>query len=245
MTEIPQLVEDFSRNNSSLVDWTEQVFADLCSDANIQWLFFNTLSYMEHIGSYKIMATQRDAVLDYTTLKHLNEETGHAAFFKRHAERIKGSELDYSQSVLIAAAYARGYFNRLEVSMIRHFGRQANYRTIYLYMSLIVEFRAVWAYEILQRCIEYRGLDFSLKKLLAEEQGHLNSMVRRLAADGDYSRECIEQFWQQEREVYIRLLKAIEGQAGSRCYDRTGDRAAFAQRPGSTDSVAQAHVKAV
>lgn len=209
MTEIPRLVAEFSRNNENLVDCTEQVFASLCSDANYQWLFFNTLSYMEHIGSYKIMATQRSEVLDYTTLKHLSEETGHAVFFKRHAERIKGSALDYSHSVLIAAAYARGYFNRLEVSMVRYFGQQANYRTIYLYMSLIVEFRAVWAYEILQRCVENSGLDFSLENLLAEEQGHLNSMVRRLNADGDFSRECIEYFWDQERKIYIRLLEAI------------------------------------
>ena len=240
MTEIPRLVAEYSRNNEDLVDWTEQVFTGLCSNSRFQWLFFNTLSYMEHIGSYKIMATQRSDVLDYPTLKHLNEETGHAVFFKRHAERHKGAQLDYSHASLIAPAYARGYFGRLEASMVQFFGRQANYRTIYLYMSLIVEFRAVWAYEILQRCIERQQLDVSLAKLLAEEQGHLNSMVRRLDADGDFSQATVQQFWDKERNVYVRLMKAIERQFGPRLYESTADHVPFANESGSTENITQA-----
>ena len=142
--------------------------------------------------------------------------------FKRHAERFKGSGLDYAEQQLIAPAYARAYFSRLEVSMVRYFGRDANYRTIYLYMSLIVEFRAVWAYEILADCIEEAGLDFSLAKLLAEEQGHLNSMVRRLDADGQFSREPVEYFWERERWLYVRLLKAIEKSRGAENFNYVG-----------------------
>ena len=210
MTDIPGLVAEFTDNNDDLTEWTDQVFTEFCSEDRLRWLFFNTLSYMEHIGSYKIMATQQGDVIDYPTLKHLNEETGHAVLFKRHAERYSGAGLDYAQSNLIAPASARAYFGRLEASMVSYFGRNANYRTIYLYMSLIVEFRAVWGYEILQDCIKRCNLDFSLAKLLAEEQGHLNSMVRRLDDDGLYSKDHIEHFWHRERLLYIRLVKAIE-----------------------------------
>ncbi len=210
MTVIPQLVQEFTRKNEKLSERTERLFAELLSDARSRWLFCNTLSYMEHIGSYKIMASQQRHIIDYSTLKHLNEETGHAVLFKRHAERFSGEKLDYDRAVLIAPAFARAYFSQLEVSMIRYFGRQAEHRTIYLYMSLIVEFRAVWAYEILARCIAAAELDFSLAKLLAEEQGHLNSMVRRLDADGQYARQHIEYFWRVERTQFIRLMDAIE-----------------------------------
>ncbi len=210
MTEIPRLVQEFNQANEDLTGWTEQVFADLLADSQFRWLFCNTLSYMEHIGSYKIMATQQGDVIDYPTLKHLNEETGHAVLFKRHAERFRGEGVDYAEDALIAPAFARAYFSRLEVLMVRYFGRQANYRTIYLYMSLIVEFRAVWAYEILTRCITEAELDFSLAKLLAEEQGHLNSMVRRLDADGQFCEEHVEHFWRHERHLFVRLMKAIE-----------------------------------
>lgn len=221
MTEIPNLVEEFTAKNKDLTGWTDRVFIALCKDERLRWLFFNTLSYMEHIGSYKIMATQQGNVIDYPTLKHLNEETGHAVLFKRHAERFKGTGLDYSEPVLIAPASARAYFGRLEASMVSYFGRDANYRTIYLYMSLIVEFRAVWGYEILQDCIERSQLDFSLAKLLAEEQGHLNSMVRRLDEDGLFSKAHVEFFWRRERMLYIRLMKAIERQLDRNTFRQT------------------------
>ena len=156
------------------------------------------------------MATQRGGVIDYPTLKHLNEETGHAVLFKRHAERLYGSGLDYSPAVLMAPASARAYFDRLEACMVHLFGRQSNYRTIYLYMSLIVEFRAVWAYEILQQCIEKNSLEMSLDKLLAEEQGHLYSMVRRLEADSSLSLQNVQLLCERERTLYVRLLSAIE-----------------------------------
>lgn len=207
---VPALVGEFNRQNEHLRDWSESVFFTLCEGNRTRWLFMNTLSYMEHIGSYKIMATQTSGVIDYPTLKHLNEETGHAVLFKRHAERLSGNSLDYSAPVLMAPASARAYFSRLEASMLRMFGADANYRTIYLYMSMIVEFRAVWAYEILQKCIDRNNLNVSLERLLAEEQGHLYSMARRLKSDGNFTEKNIQVFWDKEQTLYIRLLNAIE-----------------------------------
>ena len=207
---INDLVNEFEQVNESITHRAEQVFSDLCSDrANVP-LFLNTLSYMEHIGSYKIMATQSSGVLDYPTLKHLNEETGHAVLFKRHAERLGGEGIDYSEDALLVPATARAYFNRLEVSMVRTFGVLASYRTIYLLMSLIIEFRAVWAYRILQRALDDNGLNVSLDRLLAEEQGHLYSMARRLDEDGQFEPDLIRKFWHKEQELFVRLLSSLE-----------------------------------
>ena len=208
-TAIAPLVDGYFRKNRDLVEWTEQVFAEFCSHPQSRVPFFNTLSYMEHIGSYKIMATQSGEAMDYATLKHLNEEAGHAVLFKRHAERFGDGLLDYCDTQLIAPASARAYFSRLEIAMMRLFGSRSNYRTIYLYMSLIVEFRAVWAYPILQDCLRKCQLDVSLDKLLAEEQGHLHSMIRRLDADGLFSLEWIQSLWEDERKLFIRLMRAI------------------------------------
>ena len=207
---VNDLVHEFEQNNEDLTDWTRSVFMNLCSDKENATRFLNTLSYMEHIGSFKIMATQRAGTLDYPTLKHLNEEAGHAVLFKRHAERLSDEGMGYAPELLLAPASARAYFNRLEAGMVKLFGRQANYRTVYLYMSLVIEFRAVWAYEILQKALDSNGLDFSLERLLAEEQGHLYSMARRLDGDGHYSLRTIRQLWGQERVLFIRLLGAIE-----------------------------------
>lgn len=219
---VNELVNEFKRSNEDLTDWSMSVFMSLCGSERDAVLFLNTLSYMEHIGSYKIMATQRATVMDYPTLKHLNEETGHAVFFKRHAERVQDQEIDYSADALLAPASARAYFNRLEAGMVRLFGRQANYRTVYLYMSLVVEFRAVWAYNLLQRALDRNALDISLERLLAEEQGHLYSMARRLDGDGHYNQRTIRQLWSQERVLYIRLLGAIEKLLGEKSPETVG-----------------------
>ncbi len=207
---ITALIDEYESQNRDLLLWSEAVFEQLCKSRERSWRFLNTLSYMEHIGSFKIMATQQSLSIDYQTLKHLSEETGHAVLFKRQAERIRGRSLNYTATDLLAPAAARAYFNRLEVRMVRMFGAAANYRTVYLFMSLIVEFRAIWAYDILQRCLDRSRLDVSLARLLAEEQGHLYSMARRLEADGHYTFENIHSLWQHERELYIRTLRAIE-----------------------------------
>ena len=226
---VNELVSEFKRSNDDLADWSMSVFMNLCATKRDTVLFLNTLSYMEHIGSYKIMATQRAGAIDYPTLKHLNEETGHAVFFKRHAERLRDHEIDYSADTLLAPASARAYFNRLETGMVRLFGRSANYRTIYLYMSLVVEFRAVWAYNLLQTALDHNALNISLERLLAEEQGHLYSMARRLDGDGHYKLRTIRQLWGQERVLYIRLLKTIENLLGDTSLAMTG-RSQLAQQ---------------
>ncbi len=207
---ITSMYSDFEDLNESSRQWTEDVFCRICSQPELRWRFFNTLSYLEHIGSYKIMATQRSGAMDYATLKHLSEETGHAVLFKRHAERLAGNSLDYRPSALLASASARAYFNRLEASMVRRFGKGSSLRTVYLYMSMIVEFRAVWGYQLLQNVISRLELDVSVQQLLAEEQGHLYSMARRLASDGDLSADHVRYFCHQEKLVYQRLLRSID-----------------------------------
>ncbi len=206
---VPDLHLEFEKYNTNLVEPAQTLFNQLCGDSEFTWAFLNMLSYMEHIGSYKIMSTQRGDGMDYQTLKHLNEETGHAVLFKRHAERSTQRRLDYSAKAMLAPASARMYFSKLEAIIIRIFGDSGNSRVVYLYMSLIIEFRAVWAYKILQKAIEANQLDIKLSKLLAEEEGHLVSMVRRLSDDGFYSVETIQKLWKDEKMLFGRLLNSV------------------------------------
>ena len=62
---------------------------------------------MEHIGSRKIMASQSERGLGGDTLRHLAEETRHAYFFKRAAEKLAHRPLGYGAAETIAGAAAR------------------------------------------------------------------------------------------------------------------------------------------
>ena len=55
-------------------------------------------------------------------------------------------------------------------------------------------------------------------------------MVRRLDADGDFSQATVQQFWDKERNVYVRLMKAIERQFGPRLYESHRRSRSFCER---------------
>ena len=80
----------------------------------------NTLSMLEHIGSHKIMATQHAPDIDQPTLKHVAEESHHAYFLKRQAEKTAARPMEYVEDDLLAPAAARMYFQRLESAMLAH-----------------------------------------------------------------------------------------------------------------------------
>jgi hypothetical protein len=180
----------------------------ICASNDLHPLFLNTLSMMEHIGSRKIMVTQAKGDMDQPTLKHLADETRHAFFMKRHAQIAGKRDMAYGAEDVLAQPAARMYFQRLELGM-----RQvlpADTAATYLYMSMIVEFRATWGYKIFQDALTRAGRNLPLKSLLAEEKAHLSDMAERLESLGALSDEHMDAFARRETTGFARLLGALE-----------------------------------
>ncbi|HXJ02536.1 MAG TPA: hypothetical protein VNH44_15035 [Micropepsaceae bacterium] len=175
----PSLLFSFKETNHPLVAGVRAQLHEFCAERPLHARFLNMLSLLEHIGSRKIMTSRAMREPDLDGLKHLAEEARHALFFKRAAERTAMQPLDYSTKNTIAAAAARFYMGRLDVEISRNL---AGYTPVlsYLYMSLIVELRAVWLYGIYQLVLMERKIGVTLKSILAEEELHLNAMVARL-----------------------------------------------------------------
>jgi len=209
LSHIETLVAEFDRANAHLVARTETMLADFIADRPTHARFMNTLSLLEHMGSHKIMATQHGLGIDQPTLKHLAEETRHAFFFKRHANREAGRTLEYSAADMIAPLAARRYFQRLEAGMVRTFPVNVHPRAIYLTMSMVIEFRAVWGYQLYQAALAQAGSLVSLKSLLAEEAGHLTDMAERLRGLDELNIERLRRFCAAETALYGRLLAAF------------------------------------
>lgn len=210
---IRSVISDFERDNAPLVEPVTALLDRFCAEPRLHARFMNTLSLMEHIGSRKIMATQHGDDLDQPTLKHLAEETRHAFFFKRHAERAARRSLSYGAPELVAPAAARMYFQRLEAAIARPLRTGADRRAVYLYTSMIVEFRAVWAYRLYQDALARAGLPVSLKSLVAEEVGHLADMAGRLDDMGAFTADRVTAYCTEERRLFERLVSALS--AGS------------------------------
>lgn len=203
-------LDRFERDNEDLALATHRVLARIATDAPLHARLLNTLSMLEHLGSRKIVATQSSAGIDEPTLRHVAEEAHHAYFMKRQAEKAAGRPLEYVDSDLLAPAAARMYFQRLEAEMKRTLESQKSLRAAYLYMSMIVEFRALWFYGLYQHVLKRVGYGLSLKRIVGEEENHLLDVANRLDVEGELSDARASRFLSVEKRLYERLLRGLE-----------------------------------
>lgn len=172
--------------------------------------FLNTLALLEHIGSRKIMASQSRGPLGLGVLKHLAEETRHAFFFKRVAEKLAKRPLGFHGTDVIEPAAAWMYFGRLDAGITRTLGADAHPEVPYLFVSLIIELRAIWAYRLYQKALTEAGVALSLKSVLAEEELHLSQMLENLDSLGAEPQSRIEPFARLEHHLFNRFWKQVE-----------------------------------
>jgi hypothetical protein len=173
--------------------------------------FLNMLSMLEHMGSRKIMLSQMNGILTQDILKHLAEETRHAFFFKREAEKLSGIALEgYPDGHTMSAASGRLYFGRLEAGLTTHLPPDAHRETGYLWVSLVVELRAIWLYRLYQQALAAANLVLSLKGVIAEEDRHLVDMVARLSEIGFNVVEFLPGAGLYEKARFEKLLSALQ-----------------------------------
>ncbi len=183
------------------------LLGQMMGDPALQARFLNTLSLLEHIGSRKILVSQsRSGSLSGRTLKHLAEETRHAFFFKRAAEAAAGHELGYEDDEVLAGAQARAYMGRLDAFIAQH----VSGKSAYLFMSLVIEIRATWFYELYQEVLKSSGQSLKLTSLLAEENGHLAEMREQLAQLVTESEMQLKSFIACEESLFLKLLHGLE-----------------------------------
>jgi hypothetical protein len=171
--------------------------------------FLNTLSLLEHIGSRKIMVSQTRGPLSCEVLKHLSEEARHAFFFKRLAEKVAGRVLDFSPANTLGLGAAQMYFGRLDAGIARALQPNDEAETPYLYVSMVIELRAIWAYRLYHQALTESGTGLSLKSILAEEELHLPQMADRLVELGEDIERRLDDFVPLEDRLFRRLWHAF------------------------------------
>jgi len=167
--------------------------------------FLNMLSMLEHMGSRKIMVSQakRPEQMSMDTLQHLAEEARHAYFFKRHAERVNGSAMKgWVDENTMARVPALMYFGRMDGGISKQVGEDDAYG----WVSLIIELRACWLYEIYNEVVEEAGVHLPLKGLLAEEDHHLAEMFEMCGENHAQLRELSA----YETSLFEKLWGALE-----------------------------------
>jgi hypothetical protein len=208
----PSPLSAFEASNRHLLAPVREHLAFLATDRLLQARFLNMLSLLEHIGSRKIMTCRAMANADQPILRHLAEETRHALFFKRAAEKMAGRPLDYADGNVAARAAAEFYMGRLDAEIGRALGPAAP-ALPYLYMSLIVELRAVWTYRIYQQVLNDGKHGFALQGILAEEEQHLGAMLARVREVDGEADTRVAQFSGFEHMRFLSLWSAITAES--------------------------------
>ncbi len=203
---------EFQQANDPLVLQTRSLLSRIIASDAAHSRLLNTLALLEHTGSQRIMATQHGDGIDQATLRHVAEEANHAFFMKRQAEKTRGQPMEFQAADLLANSAARMYFKRLEALIHGRLKRQKSAAATYLYMSMIIEFRALWFYKLYQQSLKLAGNRISLKRILGEEEHHLSEMAQRLESAGELSNARARQFLQDEQRLYSRLLDAMRSE---------------------------------
>ena len=173
--------------------------------------FLNLLSMLEHMGSRKIMLSQMQGILTQDILKHLAEETRHAFFFKREAQKLATTPLDgYAVDQTMCAASGRLYFGRLDAELTAKLPKNAHREVAYLWVSLVVELRAIWVYRLYQDILNVAASALSLKGIMAEEDRHLQDMITRLDEIGFDTDAAIPAARETEKKLFGRFLNALQ-----------------------------------
>jgi len=204
----------FEETNRPLVEGVRAHLAAFATNPTMHARFLNMLSLMEHIGSRKIMTCRAMRAPGLELLKHLTEESRHAFFFKRAAEAVAETALDYSPANTMAPGPAKFYMGRLDAEITGVLGDAAP-ELPYLYMSLIVELRATWLYRIYQDALAQAHSTLSLKGILAEEQMHLDEMLSRLHAVDPEAETHVARFCAFEDIRFRSLWSAVESECAA------------------------------
>jgi len=200
--------------NTSAIDSIELLIYHLDRWSNVPPVlarFFNTLSYLEHIGSRKILACKID--FGEEQLRHAAEETRHALRFKEMSRTLVPTTIDnYLPESLLGGTAAFSYFQRLD-AMVRAFLERKTLMPVpilsYLLVTYIVETRAASLYPKLQAFVEERRLPISLKSIIAEENRHLDDIEASMAATNLIDKDELEALLSNEENFFRSFVHRV------------------------------------
>ncbi|MGC1109644.1 MAG: hypothetical protein WA870_07210 [Methylovirgula sp.] len=182
------------------------VIAAVMKDDHVHARWLNTFSFLEYIGFRKIVKSQRAEVLNRSLLMHALEEGRHALLLKKLAVKLGGHEFDfYRAETMFCPAAARTYFQELDHqcdAKFAHLGDLERSTLVYLYVTWLIERRALDVYGCYKNMLGDSDLAPKLNALLAEEVGHLRAVESGIAAKDPEHAKRSAQFEALEFALY-------------------------------------------
>ena len=193
-----------------------ELLPHIISNPNLHARWINTFSYLEYIGFRKIIKSQWAEDISAAVLSHACEEGRHALRLKKMAVKIGGKDFDsYSADKLLCPEQAENYFKILdascEMALASHFVEpKIVSRLTYLYVTLIVEVRALRVYGDYLDVLKQNGSGQVIEAMLAEEAAHLEYVQRELVELDPHYEQRRLQIEDIERGLYSDYVSAVQ-----------------------------------
>ena len=179
-----------------------------------RWL--NTLSFLEYIGTRKIIKSQRSQQLDIEILQHILEEARHALFFKNIVTKhFKINCKTYENKFLLGDNAAQTYFQELDHAINNYLDEHDSPpHLVYFYVTLVIERRALVLYQTYDHLLEKYKFKFRIKSIIKEEVGHLEDTEEFLQSNDTNFQQRANLFTQIEKKLYEDFISAIKQAIG-------------------------------
>ena len=176
---------------------------------NLHTSWLNTLAFMEHIGSRKIIKSQNSATLDHTLLQHISEEARHAFYFKNLAYKLSPADCpNFEEVYLINGSSSEDYFQAIDHKAEEELSHSPFKNTLnYLYTTWMIEERAVMLYELYNQVLKLHKMPFNLNLILREEDHHLKTVMQMIQKKDPDFKERSERLFEYETNQFIWLIK--------------------------------------
>ncbi len=191
------------------------------TDLHQKWL--NTLAFLEHIGSRKIIKSSNSATLNKMMLQHISEEARHAWFFKSLISKVNtqgATHLStnttnktpcptFETQYLLKGSLAEDYFQAIDHKAEEELSAIAsplkNFLN-YLYTTWMIEQRAMIVYQNYNTILKTKKCSFNLQFVLQEEDHHLQTVIQLLKEkDADFNNTTQKLFFYEEQQFNLLL----------------------------------------
>lgn len=171
-----------------------------------RWL--NTLAFMEHIGSRKIIKSQNSITLDHFILQHISEEARHAFYFKNMAHKLSPSDCpNFEETYMIKGSFSEDYFQNIDHKAEEELVNSPDKNLLnYLYTTWMVEERAVMLYELYNQVLQSNKMPFNLNFILREEDHHLKTVIQIIQKKDSEFKERATRLFKYEGKVFTALV---------------------------------------
>jgi len=185
-----------------------RILEKIISDKNLHSLWLNTLSYLEYIGTRKILKSLPAHILSKAFLDHIYEEAGHSLFFKNLAQKLAQRNLSFKEHELLAPQAGNGYFQQVDHYSVKF--SFSNPVISYLYTTYILEQRALGFYSLYDEVLRKKGFSFSLQSVLDDEKTHLDFVFKKIQKIDPLWGSNLEEISHFEHQKYFSFLISLE-----------------------------------